>query len=333
MEDSNYLLDDNKEEIAYDLKTNEPITGDYFVVSSRIADEVIALRNAGYNVIGSFYPDNYFIFYNESKTTSSKDIKEIKEEGNKIFETRRITSINEDGVTYDSFSARNYFYVDFSKDKELPSIPDGFELIELEDRYRIKVSLPIEKQKSFFGDGFIVNDSPINEFRNWACQILNVDRVPSIPKNENDKYGNPYRVFDSKTNTEYENPYMFCDYMIVPVIQELRSKGYDTKGCCSGHFDNLFIQNTGVLPSDDDHFVMDTSTWVVFSGETPIQGVPNGVEYNTNGGFIKVIIPISSKKEDGTFKTSQELKEELIKDNRLLLKWAKELPSLSKSLS
>lgn len=330
------LFNDTKEEVAFDLDNNKPIENNYLVVPNKLNQIVVNLRKNGFNVISCFYPDRDHIYLKDSMVeTNLKDIDSIKEEGKQNGEYRRVCYLANDKAIYESYTPNNYIYIDFSKDVNLPSIPEGYELIEMEDRYRLRVMLNLKEENlSYFGDDrpnglFIDHPSKeLDSLTEWTRTVIGHEL--EMPQSQNkDSYGNSYFIIDPVTNEELNTTYMFCDTLMVPTIASIREKGYKTLGCCSGHFDNIFIQNTGVFPLDS--YLMPITVWIVFSTDTPIPYLPEGMNAENvshTPTSIWIGYQIQIKREDGLYKTSDELKQEVIKANQKMLEWAQSLPKV-----
>lgn len=331
------MLDINREEIPFDLDNNKPIEGDYFVISKHLVDIVLGLINNGYKVIDSHYPDTSYIYLKET----GKEIPIIDNDLNSVIkdenkeEYRRICEIKDNIAICDVFSPRKDLYLDFAKDTRLPILPEGFEVVEMEDRLRLKKSYDIVKEKKEISE--IRSNNEVFALSKWVSEITGKPLEKFQSKN-NDVYGNSYYLLDKNTNKEVDTTYMFCDPLIVPTIMVLRDKGYKTVGCCSGHFDHIFIQDLGIYPLDEPDYDKKNGTWVVLLKETPIPYFPDGVknyeeavpvEYQSQ--YIDVNFPNPVKKEDGLYKSSNEIKEEVLKSNKKMLEWANSLPYYKKN--
>ena len=332
-----------EDQIAFDLENNRPIENDdYYAVNRWLVDTVVHLKKNGLNVINSNFPDRDYMYLRESNVeTSNTNIEEVKKEGKQNYEYRKIVAAKGYKTVYDSFIPDRELYLDFSKDTVLPFIPDGFELVELKNCLRLKKILPFIKRMNMDDKETLFVDASTKDYglSDWAKQITGKDIEP-VKRNATDNYGNSFLVIDSKTNEEISTPYMFCDRAMVPTIMTLRSKGYDTRGCCSGHHDRIFIQDTGIIFDDSDEVVsrriLEDDAWIVFSKEVPIpffiEGSVNQQELDDpNYTFVRVSLETDFKSGD-IFKSSEEIQKELFDSNEKLLKWAMELPDKKKTL-
>lgn len=334
------MLDINREEIPFDLDNNKPIEGNYYAISSMLVDTVLNLKKNGYNVIDSYYPVNNYIYIKESGKEIpiiNNDLESIKKDESKE-EYRRICEIKDGKAICDVFSPKKDLYIDFTKGTKFSILPDGFEIVEMEDRTRLKKSFEIVKENSWRTEGEISEIKSNNEafiLKKWVSEIIEKP-LDVFQSNNNDKYGNSFYLFDRNTNEEYDSNYMFCDPLIVPTVMMLRDKGYKTVGSCSGHFDNIFVQDYGIYPEEPDY--NSNSTWVVLLKETPIPYFPEGVEdpekdlpVEYQSPYISINLPNPVKKENGLYKSSNEIKDEILKSNKKMLEWANSLPYYKKN--
>lgn len=88
---------------------------------------------------------------------------------------------------------------------------------------------------------------------------------------------------------EFSKKYIELDSLMVPIISVLREKGYVTRGCCSGHHDKIYVQDTGLMPNEDDpYFLKNIITWIVFSIKDPVPVPPQGADSSTFSDFYRI---------------------------------------------
>jgi hypothetical protein len=126
---------------------------------------------------------------------------------------------------------------------------------------------------------------------------------------------------------EFSKKYIELDSLMVPIISVLREKGYVTRGCCSGHHDKIYVQDTGLMPNEDDpYFLKDIITWIVFSIKDPLPVPPQGVDSSTFSDFYRISYDNKIKYPNGIYKPIEVIKSETESSNLALLEWAKSLP-------
>jgi hypothetical protein len=329
-----------EDQIAFDLENNRPIENDdYYAVNNNLAALVVHLRKNGFNVINSNYPDYAYMYLKQSNVeTSNTDVEEVKKEGKQNYEYRRIVAAKGYKTVYDLFVPDRDLYLDFSKDTVLPSIPEGFELIELKNCLRLKKVLPFENRNDWKDEEAVFVNTSYDGLYQWAKEVTG-NEIQQVVRNAKDDYGNSFWIIDSKTNEEITTPYMFCDRAMVPTIMTLRKKGYVTRGCCSGHHDKIFIQHSGILFDDKALPFKSESTWIVLSKDVSIPFFPEGglSKYDKEGledekyPFVRVSL-VTDISSGEIFKSSEQIQKELFDSNEKLLKWAMELPDKKKTL-
>jgi len=101
------------------------------------------------------------------------------------------------------------------------------------------------------------------------------------------------------------------DEMMLPTISLLNKKGYRTRFCCSGHvYDNPY---------------MFFETYICFESHVKLPSLPDGFHYT--GDYYEGRFAISKNIFDDWTDTYRQT--ELLKNNLILLEWARELPHLN----
>ena len=166
-------------------------------------------------------------------------------------------------------------------------------------------------------------------------------------------------IFNTQSNeyTPFGEEEFLCDTLIAPTIAELRKKGYETSECCSGHSDQMFIENYEREETLKDGqtvkdfiYEMYTQGWTV--RVTSVEGnkikfvymfdqartyvffpkfysfnidVPDGFELIQGENYTVVRKWHKKVDEKGCYVAPNKIKEEIRAANEQLLAWAKAL--------
>ena len=164
----------------------------------------------------------------------------------------------------------------------------------------------------------------------------------------------------NKNTFEVVDNIIEIDDRMVPIIQELNTKGYKTVYCCSGHesLDNVTVcpimlpkeQYNMIIPMIDEEYVelgeyegnkviatvsSLTNIYITFSDIYSFEYVPEGFDLeigtaqigNENKNFcsLRKIISLYKDEDNKIIKSEEELASEIDEANQELLAWAKSL--------
>ena len=320
-------------EVFFDLDTNKELEGNYFNCNVKLIDSIFALLENGYEVIDCKLsdPDNIYlksqdVIVDVKENQTNAD--DIIQEGKDNNEYRRITHIDSESIRYDSFSADDNIEIKILGKYNFSNTPEGCRVINFDDctvlRFKIKKT---EYEDNMYGYPRKLKkldiSSTIEELESWIDSITGkkVEYKPFI----NNSYGNSEMAIDYKEKKLVDGNYILLDPLMVPIISELREKGYQTLGCCSGHFDSVFIQNTSIIP-EEQFIPKKVESWIVFSNESPVPVPPENAECSEVSKFYRISYSHSTINNDGTYKPASVIKEEIEESNVKLLEWAKSLP-------
>lgn len=320
-------------EVFFDLDTNKELEGNYFNCNVKLIDSIFALLENGYEVIDCKLsdPDNIYL----KSQNVIVDVKEnrandddIIQEGKHNNEYRRITYKDSESIRYDSFSADDNIEIKILGKHSFPSIPEGCRVITFDDctvlKFKIKQQ---EYEDNMYGYSRRLKkldiSSTIEELESWIGSITG--KKVEYKSFINNSYGNSEIAIDYKEKKLIEGNYVLLDPLMVPIISELREKGYQTLGCCSGHFDSVFIQNTSIIP-EEQFIPTKVESWIVFSNESPVPAPPENAECSEVSKFYRISYSHSIFNKDGKYKPASIIKEEIEESIVKLQEWAKSLP-------
>ncbi len=320
-------------EVFFDLDTNKELEGNYFNCNVKLIDSIFALLENGYEVIDCKLsdPDNIYlksqdVIVDVKENRANAD--DIIQEGKYNNEYRRITYKDSESIRYDSFSADDNIEIKILGKHSFPSVPEGCRVINFDDctvlRFKIK---KIEYEDNMYGyprklkklDVFFT----IKELESWIESIT--DKKVNHKEFIKNNYGNYEMAIDYKEKKLIDGNYILLDPLMVPIISELREKGYQTLGCCSGHFDSVFIQNTSIIP-EEQFIPKKVESWIVFSNESPVPAPPENAECSKISKSYRISYSHSIFNNDGTYKSASIIKEEIEESIVKLQEWAKSLP-------
>ena len=326
------------EEVFFDLDTNKKLEGSYFKCNIKLIDSVFALFESGYDVIDCKLsdPDNIYL----KRQDVIVDIKEKKvnvddiiQEGKNNNEYRRITYMDSESIKYDSFSIDDIIEIKILGEHNISNIPEGCSVLNIDNCTILRIKIKQEEYKdNMYGYPRRLKKlnvySAIKELESWIESITG-EKV-NHQKFVNNSYGNSNMAIDYKERKLVSGNYISLDSLMVPIISELRQKGYQTLGCCSGHFDNVFIQNTSIIP-EEEFLEKKAETWIIFSNEFPVPAPPSHAKYSDNSKFYRVSYSHDLMNSDGMYKPASDVKEEIEKSVKMMLEWAKSLPYVNEN--
>ena len=320
-------------EVFYDLDTNKVLEGNYFYCNIKLIDSVLALLENGYDVIDCKLSDDNNIYLD--KQDISVDIKDtaltqedIIQEGKDIGEYRRITHSDSEVIKYDSFKPDDSIEIKILGTHEFSNVPEGIKIFNIDGCTIIRIKIDkISYEDNMYGSTRTLTkldvSSTINKLNSWIESITGKE-VTKV-QYDNNSYGNSYMAIDYNNKQIIKGNYILIDPLMVPVISELRQKGYHTLGCCSGHHDSLFIQNTSIIP-EEQFLPKKVESWIVFSNEYPVPQPPEGAESMNVSNFYRISYSKDIVNIDVTYKPSSVIKEEIEYSMNKLLEWSKNLP-------
>lgn len=320
-------------EVFFDLDANKELEGNYFNCNVKLIDSVFALLENGYEVIDCKLsdPDNIYLKSQDvivDVKENRANVDDIIQEGKYNNEYRRITHKDYESIRYDSFSADDNIEIKILGKHNFSNVPEGCRVISFDDctviKFRIKQQ---EYEDNMYGYPRKLKkldiSSTIEELESWIGSITGkkVEHKEFV----NNSYGNSEMAIDYEEKKIIDCNYVLLDHLMIPIISELREKGYQTLGCCSGHFDSVFIQNTGIDP-EEQFIPKKVESWIVFSNESPVPVPPENAECSEVSKFYRVSYSHSIFNSDGTYKPASVIKEEIEESITKLLEWAKSLP-------
>ena len=329
------------QEVLYDLDTNKELTGDYLICDIKLIDIVLGLVKNGYEVVDCEVKDRDNIYLKKSGVKAQlgdkKTVKDIIKEGKRKNEYRRITHINKDYVKYDCFQADNKIKIRIKGKHDFPNPPKCCKVIHKGNYTVIEATIPqIEETDRMYGykrktkqlnDNYAIDQ----QLKPWLETVVGkkFDKVET-PENS---YGNSCFAVDLKKGSVIDGNYIAIDPLMVPIIGQLREKGYQTLGCCSGHYDCVFTQNTGITPNEKE-VNKNAETWIVLKKDSAPQ-TPDVAEAEEYGDYYRIYIShkLTRDKKTGDvpiYKSVKQLRKEMGESILQLCQWSKELPSKTK---
>ena len=294
---------------------------------------VVELLENGYEVIDCKMSDPNNIYLKSQDVSidnksNQVNVNDIIQEGKDNNEYRRITHKDSESIRCDSFSADDNIEIKILGKHDFSNVPEGCKVITFDDCTVIKFKI---KQQEYEDNMYgyprrlkkLDISSTIEELESWIGSITGkkVEHKEFV----NNSYGNSEMAIDYKEKKLIDGNYILLDPLMVPIISELREKGFQTLGCCSGHFDSVFIQNTGIVP-EEQFIPKKVESWIVFSNESPVPVPPENAECSEVSKFYRVSYSHSIFNSDGTYKPASVIKVEIEESITKLLEWAKSLP-------
>ncbi len=321
-----------REEVFFDLDTNNELEGSYFHCNSRLINSVFALLENGYDVIDCKLSDTNHIYLRESDVTvNNKSDHDIIQEGKENNEYRRITYKGEDCLKYDCFCPDDTIEIRLLGKYEFSNLPEGFNIYSFDNCTIIRIKIKIiEYEDKMYGyprklKGLDVF-SALKNLESWI-ESLTGKQIEYVQTDKivQNNYGNSEFAIDMVTKQIKTGNYILLDSLMIPIIRELRQKGYKTLGCCSGHFDSVFTQNTGIIP-EGEFIEKKVESWIVFSNEFDVPTPPEDAQCSEVGNFYRISYSNSLLNSDGTYKSVSIVKTEIEESIFKLLEWSKSLP-------
>ena len=320
-------------EVFFDLDTNKKLEGTYFNCNVKLIDSVFALIESGYDVIDCKLSDLDNIYLKEQNVSvyvkDNQGIEDsILQEGKDKDEYRRITYKDSKCIKYDSFSPDDNIEIKILGQHAFPNVPEEIKVLTFDDCTVIRIKVKKQEyEDNMYGYPRTLKkldvSSTIREFESWIEKITG--KKVEHKEISNSTYGNSEMAIDYNKKQLVNGNYILLDPLMVPIISELREKGYQTLGCCSGHFDSVFIQNTSIIP--EEQFVSkQVESWIVFSNEFAVPTPPEDAQCSEVSKFYRISYINNILNNDGTYKSASVIKQEIETSITKLLEWAKSLP-------
>ena len=320
------------DEVFFDLEKNEELEGSYFSCPYQLIDAVFALIENGYEVIGCQLNDVNYIYLNEENFTipigNSVSVEEVIQEKNSADKYIRVLHTNDTGMTYDGFSAKDVIEIKILGNHHFSHIPPSAIIFNFDNYTVIRIRMKkIEIKDLMYGYPRTLKklnvSSAINDIESWVESITG--KPISRKEKPSNSYGNSYFAIDYDKKELINAHYIALDALMVPIIKELRNKGYETLGCCSGHYDRIFVQNTSIVP--EESFASSTiDTWIIFSNESPLPTPPEGAKVEDVYKYYRISYSCEVIDENGVYKSAQVIKQEIEESVSKLLEWSRKLP-------